>query len=868
MDLSIPDHVEVTIRLCLSFILTYIITLGSFPLVIPQSQVVIIASVASAFTMILPTLLFSIGSAISGMVTNVLVALIVATLLLAVAATGGVNAYIGAYFIVALVLSGLRFTKEGSSSALLLMFVSLNTMGLSTVAEEKGIGFVASLWTESGVQNPNAVFRNTLIGMCWVTLCIIFARVIPPSRTLRFAFSRKLLPKVLKDVASFIRVTVAHHIRDDIDDVEDSDDDDLQEVIHSTTSESPLLRLSARRSDDINEKPKSMNDACIKIVQDASITLVPGLVELTALEPRIRRIFCECGSPQNLVTLLLDLTNAVNDLVFSSLTLRAFSKAGFQEIQIDGLGEKYEETAVTLDRCAGALATLNQSNVVAEASGEDPGNSNSAFDPIRLNFRAMRVEECTNNYIDAMVPIDRTHSYFDKSARTVYVRFLCPWIMGAGFGLILAIFGCFVKAFTPMTWKRIFRAPYYDLPKFVWCLKFAVGFMALVSMHVYWPAFANLELSTKDEATGARFSGWYLIAYAFSTTQTVEGTWKKSILRIVGTVFGGFSAWLALTASQDSPVGLGIWMTITSTTVAYFGLPEGLSSRFGLDKDAAWGPAYFSMTQALVTLEVYWGYGGKNDITLNRIVSNLVGIAMSMAMALIPPGVYGNSPRESKFLLEDQKRALRDCIGLVLEGSDSAKFHHLYATAKATFVAGFSEANENYNDANKLQRLCILKPNPRMKLELNNAAVLGSSILSLIRFGIILVEAEPEDEGSFAEGSEERRALETILEGLDIVDDPHKISRYHMHHQAGEGKSHERPNILCDSLNQAQRAVPAHTTFVHLCVYLCHYISHRELKLDNIYWGFLGKRHTSKGRRTTLPKPVIQLDEQEDQVID
>lgn len=405
---------------------------------------------------------------------NACVALIFSTILLAVAATGGVNAYICFYFIVALILSGLRFTKAGSSSALLLMLISLNTMSLSATAEEKGLGFVASLWTESGVTNPNAVFRNTLIGMCWISFCISFARLIPPSRTVRSAHSRMLLPKVLRDLAAFIRLTIAHHIKDDVDEMNDSDR--FQDDISNTSLESPLIQ------NGVDEKPESIDDMIIKVVHDASITSSPGLAELTALEPRIVRLFCQCNPPVNLVGLLSDLTNGVNDLIFSSLTLRAFSKAGFQELQIGGLKEVYEESADTLERCAESLETLKNSGIVADASDEDPEHINSTqFDPIRINDRAVRVENLANEYINVMLDGGQG-SYFDKSARTMYIRSLRPWIMGAGFGLVAAIFGCFVKAFIPMTWKRIFMPPYHDLPKFVWVLKFALGFVALVCM--------------------------------------------------------------------------------------------------------------------------------------------------------------------------------------------------------------------------------------------------------------------------------------------------------------------------------------------------------------------------------------------------
>ena len=112
------------------------------------------------------------------MITSACVALINATFLLAVAAAGGVSAYTALYFFVALLLAGLRFTKQGANAAMMLMLTSLTTMSLASVAEAEGLDFVASLWTEKGVDNPNAVFRNTLIGMCWAAVCISSGRYV------------------------------------------------------------------------------------------------------------------------------------------------------------------------------------------------------------------------------------------------------------------------------------------------------------------------------------------------------------------------------------------------------------------------------------------------------------------------------------------------------------------------------------------------------------------------------------------------------------------------------------------------------------------------------------------------------------------
>ncbi len=143
---------------------------------------------------------------------TVIIALIISTALLAVAATAGTPVYIASYFLVALILSGLRFSKQGGNTALLLMFTALNTTSLLAIAEQEGPSFVASLWTEKGTTNPFAAFRNTLIGICWACLCTAFGRLIPPARTARSLHSRMLLPKVLKDIATFIRLTVAYHI--------------------------------------------------------------------------------------------------------------------------------------------------------------------------------------------------------------------------------------------------------------------------------------------------------------------------------------------------------------------------------------------------------------------------------------------------------------------------------------------------------------------------------------------------------------------------------------------------------------------------------------------------------------------------------
>ena len=249
---------------------------------------------------------------------------------------------------------------------------------------------------------------------------------------------------------------------------------------------------------------------------------------------------------------------------------------------------------------------------------------------------------------------------------------------------------------------------------------------------------------------------------------------------------------------------------------------------------------------------------------------NITGIAMALFMAAIPPCVYGGSPRDTLHLLENYKRVFRSCIELMLEGSGAdaplsndelkSKLNHLYSTSKALFIAEHSEADANYKDADQLQRLCILKLDPKLRAELDYMAVLGSSILGVLRFGFGLSEIDSEQSERFPEGSEDRKVLESLLEGLEIAD--HDTSGFQKHHRAGKGREHNRPTLATDIAKQreAQRAIPRQTTFAHLCSYLYHYVLRREANLDEVSFGFVGKTKVNySGKKSKVPEKLAPL---------
>ena len=495
---GLPDHVEVTLRIAFSLVVTSVISLGSFPNAIPPSQTVIIGAIASAFTMIFPTLLFSVGAVIfPGMVMVVFVAMLISTLLLIVAAMGGAHAYIICFTLVALIIAGMSFDKSvGANSSLLMMFTALNTMGFVPAAVEGGIPFVVSLWSESGTTNPNAVFRNGLIGILWLSFAICSARLIPPPRTARAALTRVLLPKVLNDVATFIRLIIQQHA----DGEGDEEADDTEEVAKSPGAE-------------------EIDNVVSKVVQDGALTIAGGIANLTAFEPRLIRIFCQGGSFIDIVALASNLTEAVDAVIFSSLALRALIRAGFNEMLSDGLQDVYLTAADTFDACATSLAELTPlaSTSIVSDDNDAINIRQDVYDPIRLKSRASKLERLTNFWVaNLMSPANtRDHHTDDKTSLSSYSKLMTPWLMGGGLGLLVGIFGTIRTASSGTTWRRIVFSPYYDLPKFVWSLKYGIGVSVIVSLTLY-TNFATFEIPTKsDPFAGAFFSGWFLISYIF-----------------------------------------------------------------------------------------------------------------------------------------------------------------------------------------------------------------------------------------------------------------------------------------------------------------------------------------------------------------
>ena len=166
-----------------------------------------------------------------------------------------------------------------------------------------------------------------------------------------------------------------------------------------------------------------------------------------------------------------------------------------------------------------------------------------------------------------------------------------------------------------------------------------------------------------------------MASYCFATTQTTEGSIKKGILRMAGTIAGAFSAWLALLACEDdrysrnyNVVGLISWMTVTSIIATYVSTERGFSARIELSNQYAFGPIYFLIAQIIIVCNAFYLFGpeSRDAMVVNRMFSNLVGIIMSMVISLIPLGNWGGDPGHCKAIVHHHWRSTKEAIRLML----------------------------------------------------------------------------------------------------------------------------------------------------------------------------------------------------------
>jgi len=301
----------------------------------------------------------------------------------------------------------------------------------------------------------------------------------------------------------------------------------------------------------------------------------------------------------------------------------------------------------------------------------------------------------------------------------------------------------------------------------IWEVKFAMGFTGLVCMYVYWPAYRQYEIPTNDVFPGTfHFAGWAMIAYAMACSPTAEGTVKKGILRLLGTLLGAFSGWLALiVCGEQNEIALTVWMTIFTAIPAYVGLPRGPLAWMGAHPDYGYSVAVFVMTQCLVIVDVVAGAGGKGEIVVNRIVGNVTGIGMAIVLlGLVPYSPQGGNPKYARAVWIGEQESILYSLRLLLQfcqererfarqvsptyGEEPyeesqaglATIHvcknmniHRSQTLKELTVMG-AEANDYYADASQFSFFPLFQTDPRLGVILQSLKIVGSCIDTSLSF--------------------------------------------------------------------------------------------------------------------------------------
>jgi hypothetical protein len=469
----------------------------------------------------------------------------------------------------------------------LVIEMALNSQPLARAAAANGMEFVKSLWTERGVTNERALYTNTLVGMLWIIFVIIVGRILPPFRTVRSGIVKGLIPASLNSVADSIDLNAK----------------DLQLRLQSQGKDSgDKVDAKASEGDSVDpeDQKKSREQLVAKLIHEKSVLTNGKVATMTAFEPRMLRF----APPECSWMVLKALCIAVDRTVLASLALgEAWRDPKELSLEMEQqLIPSYAAAAAVLRKCAEAVMSNSMVELDPDSGYEEgaPGApeesaqdvlDDMAVDPIFFKKVCQEVVTTTNDWVSVAGPPDRTKPFFDKSTRTAMKENIVPWFKGSVWYFI-ALYRSLRAGVSPSVWHQSVCPPYHNADKAAWCINFTIGFTTLVAMGVFWDEFRSLDNES-----------WFLIAYAFSTTQTAEGTAKKGILRLLGTAGGGFSGWLALTACGEdgnSIYGLIAWLTVFTGLAAYFGLPRGFKARVGLSPDYGYLPAYFVMTQVRV----------------------------------------------------------------------------------------------------------------------------------------------------------------------------------------------------------------------------------------------------------------------------
>ena len=233
---------------------------------------------------------------------------------------------------------------------------------------------------------------------------------------------------------------------------------------------------------------------------------------------------------------------------------------------------------------------------------------------------------------------------------------------------------------------------------------------------------------------------------------------------------------------------------------------------------------------------LFFGPAGRNDVAVNRIVSNLVGILIAVVLAFVPPGVWGGDPSHCREIVDQIEANSADYLDILLksrEVTDATKLEEISKTLMqkkdADLTAGIrlhGLAKDVFDDAQRLSAAPFLKTDAGLTLELALVSrdVYVASYLGLIAARIV---SNP----TFHKVALENEATRSLIES------------YHDSFQNKKRSAPSRPSTLLSDLeggdgDEAKEAKLLLELFLRICNMVQQRVGAHHRALDKIKWGY------------------------------
>ena len=617
---------EVLVRAFVGFVLGMLLVVLETP-VTPTGMTFVIGILSGMYQFSFPHLMFGITQLVPAFL-GILVLILMLAFMLCAAATVSDGLMVATYTVWCLIVMNL-FTNNaynmGTIFAGPLMAMSgMIASSLKTTVQKGGLPVLKELIVGSGLDNPSAFVYKIIVCFSWASLTYMVSLLIYPWRTKR---DHVLIPQVLQairmitdDTGDFLTMKVPTNTTTP----KQTDD---QQTMNTSTKELnvPFMMqhlMRTLRSEDQNSGIASHQEVLrlwhsLNPVVDARV----GSLEVRVLD----------GSFSNLQPQLLALLQATKELLMTSILLRVHAlhehtkiarEDDREEKAVDDIASQREDWEPLLKD----IRTILTNTVTAlEANG------------CMTDFvlpESLQETRPYPFYIEALLEDGRTFVRAAQVYSEIYYGGsdeLLKDLSAVNFGE--ALLASLKNVLAPIVILKLsFRKGRYTVRSVLWATKWAAGFVLLFIMSVYWEEWNSFSIQTSpDWRISGIFKAWTLLGYAFSFQSTVEGTIKKGIMRVLGTIAGGFTAWIGImltslswdNAKEINPYGFVVYMSIMLTFALHTALPAGINARLQQEYDHGAFGSYFSTVLIVIATETYEGQADVNGLTVNRVVATI-----------------------------------------------------------------------------------------------------------------------------------------------------------------------------------------------------------------------------------------------------